>query len=235
MRKNPITMKGRIDRCWLFAFSTPEAEIRALLPRPLEPVTRDGRAFWNVVVCRVGAMRPRGVPSFLGMGYWHVAYRIYARFDGEEGLHFVRSDCDSGLMAWMGNVMTDFNFHKAAVDVQEDADLLRVTIDAPGAPAEATLRRRGPALPRTSVFGSVEEAAAFLKYKPRGFSVAKDGRVNVVRIVRDEAAWRARPVEVVSQRWAFFDGRKVAPELCTEVDPIAYRWNRGELKEGRAC
>jgi len=119
--------------------------------------------------------------------------------------------------------------------VREDADRLRLAIDAPGACAEASLRRRLPERPRTSVFDSIEEAAAFLKYKPRGFSVAKDGRVNVVRIVRDEAAWRARPVEVVSQRWAFFDGRKVAPELCTEVDPIAYRWNRGELKEARAC
>src|SRR6185436_4542079 len=105
----------------------------------------------------------------------------------EEGLYFVRSDCDSGLMAWMGNVMTDFNFHKAAIDVREDADRLRLTIDAPGACAEASLRRRLPERPRTALFGSIEEAAAFLKYKPRGFSVAKDGRVNVVRIVRDEA------------------------------------------------
>jgi hypothetical protein len=114
IRKNPITMKGRIDRCWLFTFQAPEAEARALLPRPLVPVTREGFAFWNVVVCRVEAMRPRGVPGFLGMSYWHVAYRLYARFGAEEGLYFVRSDCDSGFMATMGNVMTDFNFHMEA-------------------------------------------------------------------------------------------------------------------------
>ena len=233
MRKNPITMKGRIERCWLFTFRTPEAEARRILPRPLLSVTREGCAFWNVVVCRVGAMRPRGVPGFLGMGYWHVAYRLYARFGGEEGLYFVRSDCDSGFMAWMGNVVTDFNFHKAAIGVQEDREWLRISIDAPGALADATLRRGTARLPKHSVFPSIEEASAFLKYKPRGFSIAKDGRVNVVRIVRDEAAWRSRPVEIVSQRWAFFDGRQVAPEICTEVDPIAYRWNRGELVD--AC
>jgi uncharacterized protein DUF2071 len=239
MRKNPITMKGRIDRCWLFTFQASEEEARAILPKPLVPVTRDGCAFWNVVVCRVGAMRPRGVPGFLGMGYWHVAYRLYARFRPAvggpiEGLYFVRSDCDSGLMAWMGNLVTDFNFHKATIDVREDREWLRVTVDAPGATADATLRRGAEArLSKHSVFASIEEASSFLKYKPCAFSVLEDGRVNVVRIERDEAAWRGRPVEVVHQEWAFFGGRPVAPEICTEVEPIAYRWNRGEVVEPR--
>lgn len=228
MRKNPITMKGRIERCWLFAFRTAEAEARAILPVPLEPVTRQGQAFWNVVVCRVESMRPRGVPGFLGMGYWHVAYRLHVRYRGEEGLYFVRSDCDSGLMAWMGNVMTDFRFHKARVEVEEEGERVRIGIDAPGARAEATLRRGAARRPEDSAFGSLDEAAAFLKYKPRGFSVGEDGEVSVVRIVRDESAWRARSVEVVSQEWAFFSGMRVTPEICTEVEPIEYRWNRGE-------
>ena len=235
MRKNPTTMKGRIERCWLFTFRTPEDHARALLPKPLDPVTREGWGFWNVVVCRVEAMRPRGLPAFLGMGYWHVAYRLYARFGGEEGLHFLRSDCDSGFMAAMGNVMTDFNFHKATVEVREEGDGVGIAVDVPGGTAEAALRRRGARRPEGSLFASLDEAAAFLKYQPRGFSVANDGRVNVVRIVRDESAWRARPVEVVSQRWEFFRGKEVVPEICTEVDPIGYRWNRGELVEATAC
>lgn len=223
-----ITMKGRLDRCWLFTFRSPEAEARAFVPSPLALVTREGQAFWNVVVCRVEAMRPRGLPGFLGMGYWHVAYRLHVRHREEEGLTFVRSDCDSGLMAWMGNLMTDFRFHSGAVEVQEDRDWLRIGIDVPGAGAEATLRRGTARLPKHSLFGSLGEASAFLKYKPRGFSVGKDGQVRVVRIVRDESAWRARPVEIVSQEWAFFKGMRVTPEICTEVDPIAYQWNRSE-------
>ena len=230
MRKNPLTMKGMIEKCWLFAFRTPVEEARARLPAPLEPVTHGGFAFWNVVVCRVGAMRPRWAPRFLGMGYWHVAYRLYARFAGREGLYFVRSDCDSAVMSWMGNVMTDFNFHTAGVRVEEDPARARIAIDSPDARAAAEVDRlAAPALAAGSPFESIEEASAFLKYKPLGLSVGKDGAVNVVRIVRDESAWRGRAVAVASQRWSFFEGKSAVPELCTEVEPIEYRWNRGEV------
>ena len=234
MRKNPLTMKGTIERCWLFAFRTPERDVRPLLPAPLDLVTRDGAAFWNVVVCRVGRMRPRFAPRLLGMSYWHVAYRLHARFAGQEGLYFVRSDCDSAFMSWMGNVMTDFNFHTAGVRVDETDARVKIEIDSPDAPGSAEIDRRAPSsLAPGSPFDSVAEASAFLKYKPLGLSVGKDGGVNRVRIVRDESAWRGRAVPVRSQRWSFFDGRTAVPELCTEVDPIEYRWNRGEVLE--AC
>jgi len=232
MRKNPVTMKGTIAKCWLFAFRAPESEARARLPAPLEPVTHGGFAFWNVVVCRVGAMRPRFAPRFMGMSYWHVAYRLYARYGALEGLYFVRSDCDSAVMSWMGNVMTDFNFHAAGVRVEEDEARVRIAVDSSDAPGAAEIDRRAPpALAAGSPFGSIDEASEFLKYKPLGLSVGKDGAVSVVRIVRDEAAWRGRAVTVASQRWAFFDGRPAAAELCTEVEPIEYRWNRGQ----KAC
>jgi uncharacterized protein YqjF (DUF2071 family) len=230
MRKNAVTMKGTIERCWLFTFRAPEEGLRPLLPAPLEPVTRGGFAFWNVVVCRVGAMRPRFTPRFMGLSYWHVAYRLYARFAGEEGLYFVRSDCDSAVLSWMGNVMTNFNFHTAGVRVREEPGRVSIEIHSPEAPGSAEIDRgRAPSLSAGSPFGSVAEASAFLKYKPLGLSVGRDGRVNRVRIVRDESAWRGRAVSVAAQRWAFFGSRQPEPELCTEVEPIEYRWNRGEI------
>lgn len=77
-----------------------------------------------------------------------------------------------------------------------------------------------------SPFGSLDEAAAALKYKPSGLSVGRDGGVNVVRITRDEAAWRARLVTVEAAHWAFLDRYETYPELCYDVAPIDYRWNR---------
>src|SRR5437763_16699429 len=116
--KNPLTIIGTLDRCWLFVYQTPIEEARALLPRELEPVTHGGCAFWNVVVCHLRQMRPKPLPAFLGVSYWHVAYRFHVRFRPRsgppvEGLYFVRSDCDSPLMTWAGNLLTDFNFHTA--------------------------------------------------------------------------------------------------------------------------
>lgn len=232
--KNPLTMVGTIGRCWLFTYQTPAEEARALVPRELELVTRGGCAFWNIVVCRIRAMRPRPLPALLGMTYWHVAYRLYVRFHppaGEpiEGIYFARSDCDRPLITALGNLLTDYVFHTAAILVSEKPPHLHLSIRSPDAPAEATLDpTQTPAqLPPHSVFASLEEAAAFLKYKPAGISVDPKGRVNIVTITRDASAWKSRLIEVVSAEWKFFEGKTVRPEICHQVEPIAYQWNRG--------
>jgi uncharacterized protein DUF2071 len=235
LQKNPLTMVGTIERCWLFAYRTPVAEARALLPDQLAPVTHGQWAFWNVVVCRIRAMRPKGLPGQLGVGYWHVAYRLYVRYQAPdsapvEGLYFVRSDCDSRLMSAAGNLMTDFNFHTAAVRVAENDLAVEIRIDSPDAPAQARLNRLArPELTADSAFGSLEEAAQRLKYQPFGLSVGADGAVNLVRIVRREADWRSRLVRVETADWAFFAGRTVQPEICYEVEPIVYQWNRARV------
>src|SRR5947209_8177638 len=96
LQKNPLTMLGRINRCWLLTYSTPEEEARKWLGPRLEPITHGGFAFWNVVVCELSRMRPAPLPGFVGIGYRHAAYRLYVKFQPQEGepiggLYFVRS------------------------------------------------------------------------------------------------------------------------------------------------
>src|SRR5438045_4199110 len=100
--RNPLTMVGTLERCWLFTYQTPVEEAREAVPRELELVTRGSSAFWNVLVCRIRSMRPKRFPAFVGVSYWHVAYRLYVRFYPRtgapiEGIYFARSDCDSRL------------------------------------------------------------------------------------------------------------------------------------------
>ncbi|HUG14343.1 MAG TPA: DUF2071 domain-containing protein [Thermomicrobiales bacterium] len=237
VQKNPVTMVGALDRCWLFTFRTPAERATSLLPAVLEPVTHDGFAFWNVVVSHIGRMRPRFAPAFTGMSYWHVAYRLYVRLTPAgsstpiEGLYFIRSDCDSSMMSRAGNLATDFNFHVAAIRVGDSDDQVAIDIDSPGATGRARLSMTTPPEHSPgSAFGSLDEAAAFLKYKPFGISVdERAGEANVVRIVRDEAAWRSRLLYVVEQDWEFLGDQDVCPEICYQVDPIAYQWNRGRV------
>src|SRR5438270_12511526 len=120
--KNPVPMVGTLERCWLFTYQTPADEARALVPRELELVTRGECAFWNIVVCRIRAMRPKGFPAFAGFSYWHIAYRLYVRIYPRtgppiEGIYFPRSDCNSRLMSLMGNLLTDYRFHTARIEV----------------------------------------------------------------------------------------------------------------------
>lgn len=234
-QKNPLTMVGKLDRCWLFTYRTPVEQVRKLLPYPLELVTHANYAFWNVVVCHVNAMRPKHFPAFVGVDYWHLAYRLYARFplaQGKtiEGLYFVRSECDHRLMALAGNLLTNFRFHLARLSVKQDQEELEIRLESPDAPACARLLPGlAPEYNPHSAFASLEEAAIFLKYKSYGISVEKSGKINVVHITRDEAAWRSRLVRVVAANWAFFHHQEIAPEICYEVEPIFYQWDRGRV------
>jgi hypothetical protein len=232
-QKNPLTMVGSITRCWLFTYQTPVEDARKLLPGELEPVTYRGKAFWNIVVCRIKSMRPKPLPGLFGVGYWHVAYRLYVRFHpkGEqplEGLYFLRSDCDSRLISFAGNLMTDFNFHSASIQIENGGGAVDIKIDSPDAPAQARLQAAVvPQLEPHSAFGSLQEAADFLKYKPNGISVDESGNINIVHIKRREDEWQSRLVKVETARWSFFDDKNVKPEICYQVEPIFYQWNRG--------
>jgi hypothetical protein len=238
MRKNPVTMVGNIERCWLFAFHTPADEARKFLPRELDLVTRDGCAFWNVVFCQLRGMRPQLLPAFLGNSCWHVGYRLYVRFQpasGEpiEGLYFVRSDCNSRITCVMGNVVTDYKFNFAQVSLDESDQDINLTLTSSQAPARVTLSKTTPPqLPPHSLFSSLDKAAAFLKYKPFGISVNANGTVNVVKIVRNEADWKSRLLHVQAADWKFFDDKNAQPEICYQVEPIAYQWNRAQVYRG---
>jgi Uncharacterized conserved protein (COG2071) len=237
--KNPLVMVGTIERCWLFTYQTPVDDARALVPSELELVTRGDRAFWNMVICRLKAMRPKGFPAFAGFSYWHVAYRLYVRCyprNGPpiEGIYFTRSDCDSRLMTGMGNLLTDYRFHTAGIRIVEEAPQLHIAVHSPDAPARITLdRATPPRLPDDSAFASLEEAAAFLKYQPFGISQDRRGRANIVAIERDESAWQSRLIHVSAAEWAFLAGKRLRPEICYEVAPIDYQWNRGRVVDLR--
>jgi Uncharacterized conserved protein (COG2071) len=236
-QKNPIPVRGDLQRTWFFCHRTPEAAARALVPSRLELITHGGFAFWNVVVCQLAAMRPAFIPAALGIGYWHVAYRLLVRVrlaDGRtvEGLYFVRSDCDSRLVAWPGNWLTDFRFASASarVSVEENTGVIAGEAVAPGANGSFVLHRYTPsALAAGSPFSSYDEAAEFLRYKPASIAPHGANAVNIVTIRRDEAAWRMRPIHATRAEWQWLAGRDATLEVAYEAAPIRYGWRRGEV------
>ena len=241
----PIAMKGRLADCVLMSYRTPAHTVCRLVPRCMELVTRDGWAFWNVVACRVEAMRPTCVAACLGVTYNHVAYRLLVRArtaDGRtlDGLYFVRSDADSSLVGRFGNLLTDFQFHTAEVELSRGrdgaGDVLTLAVHGREERADALVRiatadGHAPAADRGSPFRSAADAEQFLKYRPLGLSVDRDARyVHLAEVTRDESAWSERPVRVIEAHWRFFDALgqdDVHLERATRVDPLDYRWRIG--------
>jgi len=239
--RNPFTVAGSIEQCWLFVYRLPVKTAQPLLPMPLRLVIHGGYAFLNIVVCRLSGMRPVPLPASLGLGYWHVAYRVHAWAPlgpGRtlEGLHFLRSDCDRWVVEKSGNLLTDFHFHRAGIQVVETDAAVVGNIASAATPARFRIdRHRPPTLAAGSPFATLEEAADFLKYKPYGLSVESEDTLHVVRVRREEAAWRSRLVAVLEADWRFPGEREATLEVCYEVEPIDYRWERGQSVRVMPC
>lgn len=228
-------MVGRLSECLLITYRTPSESVEHLVPAPLQMVTRDRWAFWNIVACRIEKMRPIGAPHLFGMSYYHVAYRLYVRAacaGGEviEGLYFVRSDADNFLVSELGNLASDFRFHTAAIKHFEDAGRLIFEVRNSGTDARLCVNvEEEPGIARDSCFASMKEAAQFLKYRPLGLS-CEDGWLRVAEVFRDESKWKETPVSIEEARWSLFDRlaqNETALELATRVAPIDYRWRLG--------
>jgi uncharacterized protein DUF2071 len=231
-----LEMVGRLETCVLLEYRTPAASVVALVPRGLELETRGGFAFWNVMACRIRGMRPAGAPSWLGLDYRHVAYRLYVRASlasggVRRGLFFVRSDIDRRVLAALGNRVSDFRMHAAAIALRTgDA----IALDVRSRDAAATLRAE-PAprcdLAPGSPFRDAAEAAKFLEYAPVGLSVDAAGEtLRLAEVLRDDALWREDPLAVREARFAFLERlgqRDLAVERASRVAAIDYRWRLG--------
>lgn len=239
--RHPFAMRGRIEQCWIFVHRTLAENVRGLLPDTLSPITHGGFAFWNIVVCRLSGMRPPPFPASVGLGYWHVAYRLHVRASSRSladlaGLYFIRSDCDRRLVATAGNLLTDFHFRRTEISVHARGPAVEGRVAAADGTATFRIDRAAtPQLADGSPFNSLEEAAEALEYPPRALSPDSGDALWVVHVRRDPAAWRWRNVVVTEERWPFFVGRETAPELCYEVEPIEYHWERGHRLHLEPC
>ncbi|MFC4766097.1 DUF2071 domain-containing protein [Effusibacillus consociatus] len=240
MRLNPFTMLGQLDGCLLFMYCCPADKVRHLVPQCLELVTYKGNAIIGVVVSRLKHMRPWPLPKWTGIGYRHVAYRIYVEYTppGQEpiqGLYFLRSEANNPLMKKAGNLLTDFRFHLADITLAKADRTIDFKIENSddglgNARARLSLEDVNE-LPPTSIFSSVEEALHVLHYEPYGIFVdQRRKKVNVVKVTRDESQWRERTIRQKDAVWTYWD--HIIPEglvhqLTVWVDSIPYRWERG--------
>ncbi len=242
----PITMVGRIDPCVLINLRSPADEVATLVPHPLALDTHSARgqswAFWNIVVCRVIRMRPRHAPAFAGLTYHHIAYRlrVRARDGSAHGLYFLRSDVDNPLIATAGDILSDFRFHRAAVERNHTTTLnVTVTPKDPAARLELRCDLNTPtSLTPDSVFDTLDAARTRLKYQPLSLAptatAARNPALRLAEVFRNEQDWRERPITITHLDARFFNSiptLKTPPtlELATFAEPINYRWRLGRV------
>jgi len=189
------TIHGIIDRRILLNYHIEPDALQQVLPPGFRPKLFRGKGIGGVCMIRFRELRPRKIPAWLGLRSENAAHRIAVEWEQDdgtrEGVFIPRRDTNSTLNKVLGGRVFPGIFDKASFVSDEAGDEIALTIRRKDGSKEAHFKGRvGHALPDTSLFDTVEQAASFFSLRfPEG-SVELDCAL-VMRGIEHE--WHSRP------------------------------------------
>jgi hypothetical protein len=244
LKRHPVVVEAHFDFVLVLTYAFPKALLEPLLSPGLELDTYGDLAFVAVAVVQTRRMKPKGSPSFLGQDYLLVGYRIFVRYKTLEGRHLrglqiLRSDTDSHSMAAVGNLLTHYHFHGAAMKYAYGEQKLTFSSKAFDNKRElivtACLDSADDYLPENSPFPSVREALKFAGPMPFTFDYERETN-SIIRVEGVRQNWQPKPVAVDVGKITFFQRlpfSQTAPVLCSAffLQNIPYYWKSGIVEK----
>jgi uncharacterized protein YqjF (DUF2071 family) len=242
LQRHPFSVEAFFEYSLVLTFALPEAILAPMLPPGLMLDSFEGNGFVAIALVQTKALRPKGLPQWLGKDFFLSGYRIFTRHRTTRGqtlrgLFILRSDADSRGMVQVGNLLTHYRYRFARVSSKRNADTLSIDVQTPSAEADLALHAQlGPAPaqpPAGSPFPDWATARRFAGPLPYTFDYeAATESVVLVKGVRK--VWEPRPVAVSIARCTFFEAcafNGATPQLANAffLENVPYHWKRGVL------
>ena len=229
------TIHGTIDRRILLNYRIDPSVLQKVIPSQFRPKLYRGHGIGGVCMIRFRSLRPRYVPSWLGINSENAAHRIAVEWDedGErrEGVFIPRRDTGSSFNQIFGGRVFPGIFQKSRfISIDEQDSFSLKIIRADGAIQIDFAGRVSAALPKTSIFPSVAEAANFFALGATGYSAtsATDHFHGMELRCLD---WNIEPLAIERARASFYDDRALFPDGSITLDSalvmrnIAHEWH----------
>jgi hypothetical protein len=215
-------IRGIIDRRILVNYRVAPQALAPILPKRFRPKLVNGFAMAGVCLIRLKQLRPRFMPSILGLSSENAAHRIAVEWeqDGEqkEGVFIPRRDTSSWVNARFGGRLFPGAHHRATFDVAEQDERYRIVLDSDDRKTHLLVEgRSGTELSQGSVFGSLQEASAFFQRGALGYSVtAKPGEFDGLELRSKN--WQVAPLAIEKVESSFFENRSLFPAGSVQFD-----------------
>jgi hypothetical protein len=202
-------LAGEIERRLLVNFRVDPSIIEALLPAPFRPQILNGFSVAGICLIRLGGMRPRGVPEWVGLGSENAAHRIAVEWDSptgvQTGVYIPRRDSSSLMNVIVGGRLYPGSHHRAEFIVSESDAMIRVAFTARDGSAQVNVAVRvEQELSGSKLFPDTAAASAFFEKGAIGFSATRDPQ-RFDGLALHTVAWRVEPGSVVEAESSFFD------------------------------
>lgn len=215
-------LRGVIDRRILVNYRVDPAVLAATLPPPFRPKLHRGYGLAGICLIRLRGVRPRFVPSWLGIASENAAHRVAVEWDeggsAREGVYVRRRDTDSRLNALAGGRVFPGTHALARFAVRETGTRFEVALQsADGVTNLSVVGEVTDRLPAGSVFGSLAEASAFFRAGALGYSATRDrGRFQGLELRCRR--WEVESLDVSAVRSSYFDDPAVFPAGSAAFD-----------------
>jgi len=239
------TIRGVISRRVLLNYHIDPDVLQSVLPPPFRPKLLRGRGVGGVCMIRFKQLRPKFLPSWLGMGSENAAHRIAVEWEEEgerrEGVFIPRRDTDSWFNKTLGGRVFPGIFSRSTFEVSETDGRVAVRIvRSDGGEEIAFAGRIADHLPSSSRFESLDEAAAFFSLGATGYSATyREGHFHGMDLVC--LNWSVEPLEIEYARSSFFGDATRFPTGSVKLDSallmrdIDHEWrSRPDLYRARS-
>ncbi|MGB0581944.1 MAG: hypothetical protein ACPGVU_19795 [Limisphaerales bacterium] len=214
------TIVGRIERRILVTVRVRPDVAARLIPAPLQPRIVDGWSIAGVCLIRLGQMRPKGAPRWLGLTSENAAHRFAVQWleNGRirDGVYIPDRDTDTRLNEVVGGRLFPGIHHRAKFEVWESEGRWRIGYERTGRSVK-TVARNIAGWPPGSVFSSLAEASEFYGGGCVGWSdAASDDGLDGVELSCDR--WEMEPLLVERFESSYFQDRNLFPVGSVEFD-----------------
>lgn len=216
------TLTGIIKRRILVNFRADPMVVQKILPGGLRPKTHNDQAVVGICLIRLENIRPKFVPSFVGIDSENAAHRISVEWDenGEirEGVYIPRRDTNSALNAFAGDKLFPGEHNRAEFRVTEDEASIdfqmrsndtKVRVDLKGSFAND--------LPDSSIFGCTDDASEFFRAGSLGYSVTREGN-HLDGIELETKTWEVRPLVIENVESSYYANEQMFPNGSVVFD-----------------
>jgi hypothetical protein len=215
-------IKGIIERRILVNYRVDPAVLSRCLPSPFRPKIQSGRGVAGICLIRLREIRPAIIPAALGISSENAAHRIAVEWDSpqgvREGVFIPRRDTSSRLNTWLGGRIFPGEHHHAAFTCVEQDDRYDISVRSDdGSTSMSVKGESAPALPKDSIFNSLENASSFFERGSLGYSV-KQTPDEYDGLELRSLNWKVEPLAVEKVHSSFFDDRARFPEHSVEFD-----------------
>lgn len=235
---NIPTIQGIIKRRILVNYRAEPEVIHKILPNGFRPKLHKNKAVAGICLIKLEDIRPKYLPSFVGISSENAAHRIAVEWDenGEtkQGVFIPRRDTDSLLNQLAGGRLFPSKHHKAIFDIEETTDQIHYSMRSKD--REVSLSFNGNStdtFPADSIFDSLQEASDFFEKGSLGYSSNKtETNLDGVKLQIDD--WQVKPLEIISVESSFYNDESIFPKGTIKFDHallmqnIEHEWHSAE-------